>query len=130
MSKLKRVQMFSKLDQAAYKAVESATILCKTRGNPYVELVHWINQILMGENSDWHEAIRYFALDDAKIAKDMTRALDALPRGASSISDFSNTIERAIKEAWMTTSLVFNETAIRTGHVSVSYTHLTLPTIA
>lgn len=117
MSKLKRVQMFSKLDQAAYKAVESATILCKTRGNPYVELVHWINQILMGENSDWHEAIRYFALDDAKIAKDMTRALDALPRGASSISDFSNTIERAIKEAWMTTSLVFNETAIRTGHV-------------
>ncbi len=28
----------------AYKAVESATIFCKMRGNPYVELVHWLNQ--------------------------------------------------------------------------------------
>ncbi|MBR4126459.1 MAG: type VI secretion system ATPase TssH [Alphaproteobacteria bacterium] len=117
MAKLKRVQLFSKLDQAAYKAIESATILCKTRGNPYVELVHWVNQILMSENTDWHAAIKHFALDEAKIAKDMTRALDALPRGASSISDFSSTIQQAVQEAWMTTSLVFGESAIRTGHL-------------
>ncbi|MCQ2966229.1 MAG: type VI secretion system ATPase TssH [Alphaproteobacteria bacterium] len=117
MAKLKRVQMFSKLDQAAYKAIESATILCKTRGNPYVELVHWVNQILLGENNDWHAVVKFFALDEAKLAKDLTRALDALPRGASSISDFSSTIETAIKETWMTTSLVFSESVIRTGHV-------------
>ena len=117
MAKLKRVQLFSKLDAAAYKAVESATILCKTRGNPYVELIHWVNQILMSENTDWHSVIKYFALDEAKIAKDMTIALDALPRGASSISDFSLTIQQAVQEAWMTTSLVFNENAIRTGHL-------------
>ncbi|HBO59986.1 MAG TPA: hypothetical protein DD624_08790, partial [Alphaproteobacteria bacterium] len=66
MSKLKRVQMFSKLDAAAYKALESATMLCKTRGNPYVEPVHWVNQILMGENTDLHEIVRYFSLDQAK----------------------------------------------------------------
>lgn len=117
MSKLKRVQLFSKLDAAAYKALESATILCKTRGNPYVELVHWVNQILMGENTDWHAVIRHFALDESAIAKDMMRAMDALPRGASSISDFSNTVERAVKESWMTASLVFGEGAIRTGHL-------------
>ena len=58
MSKLKRVQLFSRLDAAAYKALESATMLCKTRGNPYVESAHWVNQIMLGENNDWHKEIR------------------------------------------------------------------------
>jgi type VI secretion system protein VasG len=117
MSKLKRIQLFSKLDEKAYKAIESATILCKTRGNPYIELSHWVNQILLSENTDWHEATRFFALDEGKLSKDMIAAMDALPRGASSISDFSNTIELVIKEAWMIASLVFKEGAIRTGHL-------------
>ena len=117
MSKLKRVQLFSKLDAAAYKALESATILCKTRGNPYVELAHWVNQILMGENNDFHAIVRYFSLDQARLAKDMTKALDALPRGAGSVADFSGSIEIAVREAWLTTSLAFKENAIRTGHL-------------
>ncbi|MDR2394374.1 MAG: AAA family ATPase [Treponema sp.] len=120
MSKLKRIQLFSKLDDRAYKAIESATILCKTRGNPYIELTHWVNQILLSENTDWHEALRFFALDEGKLSKDMIAAMDGLPRGASSISDFSNTIELAIKEAWMTASLVFKEGAIRTGHLLIA----------
>jgi type VI secretion system protein VasG len=117
MSKLKRIQLFSKLDNKAYKAIESATILCKTRGNPYIELTHWVNQILLSERSDWHGALRFFALDEAKLSKDMIAAMDALPRGASSIADFSNSIELVIKEAWMISSLVFNQGAIRTGHI-------------
>ncbi|MFP3040543.1 type VI secretion system ATPase TssH [Treponema primitia] len=117
MAKLKRIQLFAKLDAKAYQAVESATILCKTRGNPYVELTHWVNQIILGEETDWHEAIRYFALDEAKLAKDLIAALDALPRGASSISDFSNNIQLVIKDAWMISSFVFNEGLIRTGHL-------------
>lgn len=120
MGKLKRVQMFGKLNRTAYQAMESATILCKTRGNPYVEPVHWINQLFLAENTDWHSAIRYFELDSAKLAKDLVSAMDRLPRGASSISDFANSIEIAIKEAWMVTSLVFSETAIRSGHLLIA----------
>ncbi len=117
MSKLKRVQMFGKLNRVSYQALESATILCKTRGNPYVEPVHWFNQLFLAENTDWHSAIRYFALDEAKLAKDLIVAMDRLPRGASSINDFANSIEIAIKEAWMITSLVFSEAVIRSGHL-------------
>jgi type VI secretion system protein VasG len=117
MAKLKRIQIFSKLDGEAYKAVESAVVLCKTRGNPYIELVHWINQILMGEKTDWHAAFGFFGLDAGRVSADLIKAMDALPRGASSIADFSNNIEVAVKEAWMIASLQFNEGAIRTGHV-------------
>ena len=112
--------MFSKLDRTAYQAMESATILCKTRGNPYVELVHWVNQIVLSENTDFHCAIEHFEIDPAKLAKDLTNAMDRLPRGASSISDFANSIEIAITEARMITSLVFNEPAIRTGHLLIA----------
>lgn len=117
MLKLKRIQLFGRLDGTAYKALESATVLCKTRGNPYVELVHLINQILMGDRSDLHEILTYFGIDEARVAKDMVRALDALPRGASSISDFAPAIEKAVKDGWMAASLIYKSTLIRTGHL-------------
>jgi len=120
MAKLKRLQMFGKLDRTAYQAMESATILCKTRGNPYVELVHWVNQIVLSENTDFHCAISYFDLNAARLSKDLIAAMDRLPRGSSSITDFANSIEMAIKEAWMITSLVFNENVIRTGHLLIA----------
>ncbi|HYZ72165.1 MAG TPA: hypothetical protein VE641_03755 [Chthoniobacterales bacterium] len=40
MAEIKRSILFGKLNPIAYKAVESATIFCKLRSNPYVELVH------------------------------------------------------------------------------------------
>jgi len=49
--KLKRIQLFKKLDKTAYQAIESATVLAKTRGNPYVELAHVLNQILLTRNT-------------------------------------------------------------------------------
>ena len=117
MSKLKRIHLFSRLNSTAYKAMESATVLCKTRGNPYVELVHLINQIIMSENTDFHKIIDFFQLDTAKLSKDLIKSLDELPRGASSITDFSSSIEITVKEAWMTASLVFGKERIRTGHI-------------
>jgi len=120
MAKLKRIQMFGKLDRTAYQAMESATVLCKARGNPFVELVHWINQIVLAENTDFHAIFRAFDVDTARLSKDLVSAMDRLPRGASSISDFADSVEIAIKEAWMITSLVFNERLIRTGHLLIA----------
>lgn len=38
MSEISRSRLFSKLGATSYKALESATVFCKLRGNPYVEL--------------------------------------------------------------------------------------------
>ena len=115
--KLKRIALFKKLDKTAYQALESATVLCKTRGNPYVELSHFINQILMGNNTDLHQIISSFSLDAGRLSEDLIESMDSLPRGASSIEDFSSDIEQTIKEAWMICSLVCSESLIRTGHL-------------
>ena len=87
MTEISRVALFGKLNTVCYKGIEGATVFCKMRGNPYVELVHWLHQILQLQDSDLHKIIRQFNLDPSRLAKDFTEALDRLPRGSSSISD-------------------------------------------
>ncbi len=100
MSEISRANLFSKLDSLAYKAIEGATVFCKLRGNPYVELVHWIQQILQTPDSDIHRIVRHFEIDASRLAKDVVDSLDRLPRGATSISDLSSHVEKR-GGAWM-----------------------------
>src|SRR5580704_6016804 len=119
MSEISRSALFGKLNSLAYKAIESATVFCKLRGNPYVELVHWIQQILQAPDSDLHRIVRHFELDSSRVAKDVTEALDRLPRGASSISDLSAHVENAVERGWVYGTLMFGEPRVRTGHLIV-----------
>ncbi|MFO1272937.1 MAG: type VI secretion system ATPase TssH [Rubrivivax sp.] len=119
MAEINRVALFGKLVQPAYKAVEGATVFCKLRGNPYVELEHWIAQILQQPDSDWHRAIKHYQLDMSALAKDLTAALDRLPRGATSINDIAENIADAIERGWVYGTLLYGDSAVRTGYVLV-----------
>ena len=117
MTEISRSTLFGKLNPVGYRAVEGATVFCKLRGNPYVELVHWLHQLLQVQDSDMHRIIRHFELDAARLAADIPAALDKLPRGATSISDFSPHIEEMIERAWVLATLMFGEHQVRTGHL-------------
>ena len=119
MSEISRVALFGKLNSLAYKAVEGATVFCKLRGNPYVELEHWLQQILQTQDSDLHRIVKHFELDPSRLAKDMTDALDRLPRGSTSISDLSTHVENTVERAWVYGTLMFGENRVRTGHIIV-----------
>ena len=117
MGDINRVALFGKLNSLAYKSIESATVFCKLRGNPYVELVHWLHQILQQSNSDVACVVRAFNIDASRLAQNFTDSLDRLPRGATSISDLSAHIEDATERAWVWSTLKFGDSQIRTGHV-------------
>jgi type VI secretion system protein VasG len=119
MSEINRSSLFGKLNSLGYKAIEGATVVCKLRGNPYVELVHWIQQILNTQDSDLHHIVRFFEIDPSRLAKDITDALDRLPRGATSISDLSTHVENAVERGWVYSTLLFGDTRVRTGHLAV-----------
>src|SRR6201987_3233746 len=119
MAEIRRTALFNKLNPLAYKSVEGATLFCKMRGNPYVELIHWVHQILQGTDSDIHRIIRHFELDPARVASELIAALDKLPRGATAISDFSPHLEESIERGWLYASLLFNARRVRTGHLVV-----------
>lgn len=117
MSEISRVALFGKLNSIGYKAVESATVFCKLRGNPYVEIVHWLAQIVQLQDSDFKRIIDHYKVDPARLSADMTAALDALPRGASTISDLSQHLEDAMERAWVYGSLMYSSSQVRTGHL-------------
>src|ERR1700722_980434 len=121
MAEIKRSTLFGKLNPLGYKSIESATIFCKMRGNPYVEVVHWIHQLLQVPDSDLLRIIKHFNLDSSRVAADIVATLDRLPRGATAISDFSPMIEAALQQAYLYSTLLYGEPQVRTGHLVVAF---------
>ncbi len=110
---ISRHSLFRKLGVTLFRSAESATAYCKLRGNPYVELVHWLHQLMQQPDSDLHRVLRHCGIDQDTLDRDMARALAGLPAGASSIIDFSHHVDHSIERAWLITSLDRNERRIR-----------------
>jgi type VI secretion system protein VasG len=119
MSEISRQSLFGKLNPEMYRAIEGATVFAKLRGNPYVELVHWLHQLLQAADSDLHRIIRHFQINESELAADVVAAMDKLPRGATSIADLSSHIEDATERAWVYGTLMFGEQQVRSGHLVV-----------
>ncbi|HNB46450.1 MAG TPA: AAA family ATPase, partial [Burkholderiaceae bacterium] len=119
MAEISRTALFGKLNPLAYKAMEGAAVFCKLRGNPFVELQHWLLQILNTPDSDLHRIVKHYELDTSVLASDLTRSLDRLPRGATSISDLSTFVENAVERGWVYGSLMFGDRQVRTGYLIV-----------
>lgn len=119
MSEISRSKLFGKLNTVGFKAIESATTFCKLRGNPYVELVHWLHQLLQLQDSDLHRILNHFELEPSRLARDFTESLDKLPRGATSISDLSSHVDEAVKQAWLYATLMYNHQQVRTGLIII-----------
>ena len=125
MADISRAALFGKLDELAYRALESATVFCKMRGNPYVELSHWLHQVLQQPDSDLHRIVRHYDLDASRLARDLLEALDRLPRGATAVSDLSIHLEEAVERGWLYASLKFNMPRVRVGHLVIGLTKST-----
>src|SRR5690349_894462 len=119
MAEISRSALFGKLNKLAYRGIESATVFCKLRGNPYVELVHWIHQILQLQDSDLHRIVKQFNINPSNLARDVTDALDKLPRGSTTITDLSSNVEEAVERGWVFATLMFGEAQVRTGYLMV-----------
>ena len=119
MAEISRAALFGKLNQVGYKAIEAATVFCKMQGNPNVELVHWIHQMLQLQDSDMHRIIRQFDVEPSRLAADITDTLERLPRGSSSISDLSADIEESTERGWVIATLMFGEAQVRTGYLMI-----------
>ncbi|MDB4986608.1 MAG: ATPase, partial [Myxococcaceae bacterium] len=117
MLQIRRDVLFKKLNIVAYQTVESATLACKMRGNRRVELVHWVEQMLEHPESDLPRIVREFGLEVSRLAADLTRAIERLPRGASGVEDLSPQVDAAMEAAWMAASLMFGDARVRTGHL-------------
>ncbi len=113
----KRKELVGKLDPTCLRTFKAAADSAKLRGNPYVELAHWIEQLVLSERSDVQLILAEAGAEAGRLAGDMARALDRLPRGATAIEEFSDHIFHAIQEAWSLATLEFGTDEVRSGHV-------------
>ena len=117
MTEISRAALFGRLAPSALKAIETAFGFCKLRGNPYVELVHWLHTLNADPKGDLAMIRAHFGLDEGQLGRDTVAALDKLPRGASSVSDLSAHVEEAVEKGWLYASLMFNAGKVRGGHL-------------
>lgn len=113
----KRKELVGKLNPVCLRAFKAAADSAKLRGNPYVELVHFIEQLVLSERSDVQMIIADAGIDASRLTSDMTRAVDKLPYGATSIEEFSDHIFHAIQEAWNLATLEFGMEEVRSAHI-------------
>ncbi|OUY08251.1 type VI secretion system ATPase TssH [Acinetobacter populi] len=123
MSEINRSALFSKLNKSMYKSLENAFFFTKLRENKYVELSHWIYQILQVEQSDLFFIQNYFEINQEQLQQDIEQQLNVLKNGYTEVSDFSEDIIQFLEEAWLYCSLKFNATEIRGAYLL--YTLLT-----
>ncbi|TDR78364.1 type VI secretion system ATPase TssH [Paludibacterium purpuratum] len=119
MAEITRASLFGKLTPLGFRTLESATVFCKLRGNPRVEITHWLHQILQETDSDLLRIVRHFALDPALLAADLTQALEKLPRGNGGSVELASELDLAMERAWLYTSLLFGSPQVRSGYLLV-----------
>ncbi|MDA8586557.1 type VI secretion system ATPase TssH [Rhodobacteraceae bacterium] len=114
---IKRKELASRLNSVCLQAFRDAQKSAKDRGNPYVELVHFITALADAERSDLQLLLQSAGVDDHRFVGDTLRALDALPNGAGSVEEFSDHIFRAIQEGLNYGQLHFNDDTIRSSYI-------------
>ncbi|MBA9034708.1 type VI secretion system ATPase TssH (plasmid) [Rhizobium leguminosarum] len=113
----KRKELIGKLDPICLRAFKAAADAAKLRGNPYVELVHWIEQLALVDRGDFQFILADAGVDLGRLAADMAQSIDKLPYGATSIEEFSDHIFHAVQEAWSLASLQFGSEVVRGAYV-------------
>ncbi|MBZ9846935.1 type VI secretion system ATPase TssH [Mesorhizobium sp. CA14] len=114
---VKRSELVDKLNPTSKRAFGAAAGAAKLRGNPYVELVHFIEQLVLSDRSDVQMIVADAGLDVSRLTADLTRAVDKLPYGATSIEEFSDHIFHAIQEGWSLAELEFGVKEVRSAHI-------------
>jgi len=117
MSAPTREKLYMKLHPVAMEALEQAHAATRRRGNPYVELAHWLDALLHHEKSDLRALVERAGIDRGTLEKDILSELETYPKGATSVADFSAHIDSAVERGWVVSSATFNAERIRSGHV-------------
>jgi type VI secretion system protein VasG len=117
VSKYRRDVLYSKLNSLAFKAMERTVIYGKLRGNPRVEVAHWLHELSDQPRSDLHFILDEFKLDVSRLSADLQRSLERLERGTGSAPQISAQLDRIVEGGYLFGTLRFQARRIRTGHM-------------
>jgi type VI secretion system protein VasG len=109
--------LIGKLNPTCRSALEGAAGLCLTRTHYDVDLEHLCLKLSEAGDTDFQRILRHYEIEQARLERDLTRALDRLKTGNARTPALSPRIPRLISEAWSLASIEFGAAQIRSGHL-------------
>lgn len=114
---ISRTTLYGKLNSVAYKALEAATGLCRSKGHADVRIEHWLFQLLHIDDSDIPLILARLGRSPVAARQEVTAALERLPGGAPGIRDIHESIDLTVERAWVYSTLIQGVNSIRSGMV-------------
>ena len=109
--------LISKLNDTCRSALEGAAGLCLTRTHYDVDIEHLFLKLSEIPDIDVARILRQYEIDQARLSRDLTRALDRLKTGNARTPALSPRIPKLISEAWTLASIGLGVNTIRSGHL-------------
>lgn len=117
MTIITRDTVFGRLGEFSMKSLQGAFEFATLRGDTYIEPVHWLDRWLRTEDSDASLILERLQVPHDALLKDIEAALSSMVRERSSRLDFSRELELVMERGWISASLLFGQSRIRTGHL-------------
>jgi type VI secretion system protein VasG len=109
--------LIGKLNDTCRNAMEAAAGLCLARTHYDVDIEHLVVKLSETSDTDVARIYKYYEVDQPRLMKDLTRALDRLKTGNTRTPALSPRIPRLITEAWKLASIDLGASTVRSGHL-------------
>jgi type VI secretion system protein VasG len=109
--------LIARLNPTCRSALEAAAGLCLTRTHYDVDLEHFLLKLSEASDTDLQRIYKHYGIDQGRLSKDLTTALDRLKTGNARTPALSPRIPRLITEAWKFASIDLGASNLRSGHL-------------
>lgn len=109
--------LIAKLDETCRTALEGAAGLCLTRTHYDIDVEHLLAKLIEVPDGDVPRMLRQYGVEQARLSRDITRALDRLKTGNARTPSLAPRILRWFQEAWALGSIEFGAGQLRSGHL-------------
>ncbi len=109
--------LITRLNSTCHSALEGAAGLCLSRTNYDVEPEHLLLKLIERADTDLAAIFRRYEINQSRITKDLTGALDRLKTGNARTPGLSPRLPQWIQEAWLLASIDYGAAQIRSGHL-------------
>lgn len=109
--------LIEKLNDECKSSLEKAVATCFSKTHYYVEIQHWLIELLKSETNDVHEILKYFAVNSDLLEQDILQAEQQFKAGNGHAPALSEYLMKMIQKAWVSASINQQSTSVRSGHL-------------
>src|SRR5438552_1746314 len=109
--------LIGRLNATCRGALEGAAGLCLSRTNYDVEPEHFLLKLIESPDTDLAAIFRRYEINQSRVTKDLTAALDKLKTGNARTPGLSPRLPQLIQEAWLLASVDYGAAQVRSGHL-------------